>query len=109
MVFATDTVTVALPDEAVRTHASVVVLFLVADAGCLSIEAIVLFFSDRNLLAGATDVDKISLLIVFVLHIKPPISEWFPNRRLHKKSVEGRPKRENDSFQLPTTLVGWVY
>ena len=31
MVFATDTVTVALPDEAVRTHASVVVLFLVAD------------------------------------------------------------------------------
>jgi hypothetical protein len=68
MVFATDTVTVALPDEAVRTHASVVVLFLVADAGCLSVEAIVLFFSDRNLLAGSTDVDEIGLLLVFALH-----------------------------------------
>ena len=94
MVFATDTVTVALPDEAVRTHASVVVLFLVADAGCLSIEEIVLFFSDQNLLAGATDVDKISLLIVLSFHGVSSCD--LPRLQRRRKQIKGLHPMDTD-------------
>lgn len=47
------------------------VLFLVTDAGCFSIEGIVLLFGDRNLLAGAADVDEVGLcftIVFFVFH-----------------------------------------
>jgi hypothetical protein len=61
VILAADAIAVTLPDEAVRAHASAVVLFLVTDAGRFSIEGIVLLLCDRNLLTGATDVDEILL------------------------------------------------
>jgi len=70
MVFATDTVAVALPDKAVRTHAPAVILLFVANTVSFLIEGVVLFLGNRYLLAGASNVDEISLLIFIVLHDK---------------------------------------
>ena len=70
MVFAADTVTVALLDEAVRAHAPAVILLFVANTVSFLIERVVLFLGDRYLLAGATNVNKVSLLIFIVLHDK---------------------------------------
>ena len=76
VVFAADTVTVALPDEAVGTHAPAVILFLVANTVGFLIERVVLFLGDRYFLASAANVDKIGLLIVIVLHNESPPSAF---------------------------------
>ncbi len=72
MVFAADAVTVALPDEAVRTHAPAVILLFVADTVGFLIERVVLRLGDRHLLAGTANVNEIGLLIVIVLHNESP-------------------------------------
>ncbi len=76
MVFAADAVAVTFPDEAVRTHAPAVILFLVTNTVGFLIEGVVLFLSDRHLFAGASNVDKIGLLIVIVLHNESPPSAF---------------------------------
>jgi hypothetical protein len=85
VIFAADTVAVAFPDKAVRTHAPAVILLFVANTVSFLIERVVLFLGDRHLLAGAANVDEIGLLIVIVFLVffimKPPSFEWFPNRR----------------------------
>lgn len=95
------------------THAATVVLFLVADAGRLSIEGVVLRLGDRNLLTGAADVDEIGLLftlVVILFHNETSKFRVVPEPEVsQKKSVEGRPEREINPFQLPITLVDWVY
>lgn len=113
VIFAADAVAVALPYITVGTHAATVVLFLVADAGRLSIEGVVLRLGDRNLLTGATDVDEIGLLftlVVILFHNETSKFRVVPEPEVsQKKSVEGRPEREINPFQLPITLVDWVY
>jgi hypothetical protein len=47
-----------------------VILLLVADAVGFLIESVVLRLADRHLLAGAANVNKVSLLIFIVLHDK---------------------------------------
>ena len=76
MVFAADTVTVALPDEAVGTHAPAVILLFVANTVGFLIERVVLRLGDRNLLGSAANVDEIGLLIVVVLHNESPPSAF---------------------------------
>lgn len=76
MVFTTDAITVTFPDEAVRAHAPAVILFLVTDAVGFLIESITLFLCDRDLFAGAANVNKVSLLIVIVLHNESPPSAF---------------------------------
>ena len=46
------------------------ILLLVTDAVSFLIKRIVLFFGDRHLLTGATNVNKVSLLIFIVLYDK---------------------------------------
>lgn len=72
MVFTTDAITVTFPDEAVRTHAPAVILLFVANTVGFLIEGVVLFLGDRHLLACASNVDEIGLLIVVVLHNESP-------------------------------------
>ncbi len=76
MVFAADAVAVTFPDEAVRTHAPAVILLFVANTVGFLIERVVLSFGDRHFLAGASNVDKIGLLIVIVLHNESPPSAF---------------------------------
>ena len=68
MVFAVKALAITFPNEAIRTHASAVILFFVTDAIGFLIEGVVLFLGDRDLFAGAVNVNKVSLLIVIVLH-----------------------------------------
>lgn len=70
VILAADTVAVAFPDEAVGTHAPAVILLFVANTVSFLIEGVVLFLGDRHLLAGAANVNKVSLLIFIVLHDK---------------------------------------
>ena len=76
MVFAADAVTVAFPDEAIRAHAPAVILLFVANTVSFLIERVVLFLGDRYLLACASNVDEIGLLIVVVLHNESPPSAF---------------------------------
>jgi len=85
-----------------------VILLFVANTVGFLIEGIVLLFGDQNLLASAANVDEIGLLIVVVLNNKTSVFRVVPEPEVsRKKSVEGRPEREMNPFQLPTTLVGW--
>ena len=52
------------------------ILLFVANTVGFFIEGVVLFLSDRYLLAGAANVDKVSLLIVIVLHNESPPSAF---------------------------------
>ena len=60
VIFTADTVTVAFPDEAVRTPASPVILLFVTNTVGFLIESVVLSLGDRHLLAGATNVNEIT-------------------------------------------------
>jgi hypothetical protein len=51
-----------------------VILLFVANTVGFLIERVVLSFGDRHFLAGASNVDKIGLLIVIVLHNESPPS-----------------------------------
>ena len=68
MIFTVKAVAIAAPYEAIWAHAPAVILFLVTDAVGFLIEGVVLFLGDRDLFAGAVNVNKVSLLIVIVLH-----------------------------------------
>ena len=84
------------------------ILLFVANTVGFLIEGVVLFLGDRHLLACASNVDEISLLIFIVLHDKTSDFRVVPEPEVSwKKSVEGRPEREINPFQLPTPLVGW--
>ena len=84
------------------------ILLFVANTVSFLIEGVVLFLGDWYLLASAANVDKVSLLIFIVLHDKTSDFRVVPEPEVSwKKSVEGRPEREINPFQLPTTLVGW--
>jgi hypothetical protein len=88
VIFAVEAITVTFPDEAIGTHTPAVILLLVADAVGFLIESVVLCLADRHLLAGAANVDEISLLftIIFIIfHVETSSFEWFPNRRSHEK------------------------
>lgn len=52
------------------------VLLLVANAVGFLIEGVVLFLGDRDLFAGAANVNKVSLLIGIVLHNESPPSAF---------------------------------
>ncbi len=71
MIFAADTVAVALPDKAVRTHAPAMILLFVTNTVGFLIEGVVLFLGDQYLFAGAANVDEIGLLIVIGNHVEP--------------------------------------
>ena len=76
MIFTVKAVAIASPYEAIWAHAPAVVLLLVANAVGFLIEGVVLFLGDRDLFAGATNVNKVSLLVVIVLHNESPPSAF---------------------------------
>ena len=89
------------------------ILLFVANTVSFLIEGVVLFLGDRHLLVGAVNVDEIGLLftlVVILFHNETSKFRVVPEPEVsQKKSVEGRPEREINPFQLPITLVDWVY
>ena len=71
-----DAISATFPYIMVGVHAMTVILVFVEEAVGFLIERVVLRLGDRNLLGSAANVNKVSLLIVIVLHNESPPSAF---------------------------------
>jgi hypothetical protein len=92
VIFTEIALAIAFPKIAARAHAPTVILLALLRCPDVRVEGTILLLGDgyevnlgRILRVTKWKVTLVVIDFLRFFHLKPPVFEWFPNRRLHEK------------------------